>query len=185
LDKQMAPIQACIAASQHPGQSDSEDMLAEEESRWHHSRRTTYFKDDSYHNSTNHDSASAAYDQTVQQQGQPFGSPNLDMSVRESEDDLLLDSPSKHTVLTTACSADDQHHTPSSLDEYPPLMLLVPMQQSVGSNSRRYLNTLHTVQPLSDQSAMASHENSHEPLFENDVSCTEELLPIPRLLKGA
>ncbi|CAN9323525.1 unnamed protein product [Alternaria alternata] len=59
----------------------------------------------------------AGYAQMNQQHGRSIGSPHLDIDVRESEDDLLLDSYPQNTMANTSCSADRHFQTPDSLDD--------------------------------------------------------------------
>ncbi|KAG9186399.1 hypothetical protein G6011_02955 [Alternaria panax] len=179
LGKPMIPIQACIASSPYPEHPVSDDMLAEEEPHWYHTRRTTLFEDNSSWESSNDISASAEYAQTTQQYGTPLGSPYLDIDVRESEDDLLLDSSPQNTMTNTSCSADGLFHAPSSLDEYCLSMPLVSDQQSVTTEPHHCLSTLQTVGLSPDHLSIANSQNLHQPLSENDVDCTEELLLSP------
>ena len=91
LDKPVVSIQACINSS-HPDHPVSDDMLAEEEPLWHYSRHTTPVQDNRPRELCNDVSPPAGYAQMNQQHGRSIGSPHLDIDVRESEDDLLLDS---------------------------------------------------------------------------------------------
>ncbi|KAF7672493.1 hypothetical protein GT037_009524 [Alternaria burnsii] len=116
LDKPLVSIQACINSS-HPDHPVSDDMLAEEEPLWHYSRRTTPDQDNHPRELSNDVLPPAGYAQTNPQHGRSIGSPYLNIDVRESEDDLLLDSYPQNTMANTFCSADMHFRTPDISDE--------------------------------------------------------------------
>lgn len=178
LDKPVVSIQACINPS-HSDHPVSDDMLAEEEPLWYYSRRTTPVQDDRPRELSNEVLPPAGYAQTNQQHGRSIGSPHLDIDVRDSEDDLLLDSYPQNTMENTFCSADKHFHTPDSLDDDLLLTLHIPNQQSVIAESYHCLSTLQTAGLSLDNSSIANPENPNQPLFENDVERTEEFVLNP------
>jgi hypothetical protein len=178
LDKPVVSIQACINSS-HPDHPVSDDMLAEEEPLWHYSRRTTPVQDNRPRELSNDVLSPAGYAQMNQQHGRSIGSPHLDIDVRESEDDLLLDSYPQNTMANTSCSADRHFQTPDNLDDDLLLTLHVPNQQSVIAESYHCLSTLQTAGLSLENSSIANPENLNQLLFENDVERTEEFVLNP------
>lgn len=178
LDKPLVSIQACINSS-HPDHPVSDDMLAEEEPLWHYSRRITPDQDNRPRELSNDVLPPAGYAQTNPQHGRSIGSPHLNIDVRESEDDLLLDSYPQNTMANTSCSADMHFHTPDISDEDLLPALHVPNQQSVIAESYHCLSTSQTAGLSLDNSSIANPKNLNQPLLENDVERTKEFVLNP------